>query len=130
MPGDVPLVPKETTRPIMDLKDSKMRCPIYRTLKHYNIPQEKCRKCTQGIEWMAHALTSTLLKCYATTKRFKRAERALRGGNIVELCDVEAMWEACSHIFTDVLGFHRRPKEARMSTLVTRRYEAYAYCKE
>ena len=62
MPGDVPLVPKETTRPIMDLKDSKMRCPIYRTLKHYNIPQEKCRKELSGWRKCFDADTAEVLR--------------------------------------------------------------------
>ena len=57
---------------------------------------------------------------------FKRADCALKGGKLVELGDVEAMWEACLPIFKNVLGEHRRPEEAKITTLVTRRYQAYA----
>ena len=109
-----------------DPKDSKMRYPPYRTLKHYDIPQEKCRKELSGWRKCFDEDTAEVL---LDNEAFKRAERALRGGKVVELGDVEAMWEACSHIFTDVLGLHRRPEEAKMSTLVTRRYEAYAQLK-
>ena len=106
-----------------DPTDSKMRYPPYRCLKHYDIPTNTCRKELSGWRTCFDMDTADVLR---DNEAFKRADSALKGGKSVELCDVEAMWEACLPIFNNVLGDHRRPEEAKITTLVTRRYQAYA----
>lgn len=96
-----------------DPKDSKMQFPPYRTLKFYDVPQEKCRKRLNGWRNCFEADTAEVLKDHAA---FKRAESALKLGNVVQLSDVEEMWEVCSPHFSNILGAHRRPEEAKMST--------------
>ena len=50
----------------------------------------------------------------------------MQRGNQVELADESAMWDRVADHFSTIIVGHRRPAEASISTLVTRRYEALA----
>ena len=50
----------------------------------------------------------------------------MQRGNQVDLADESAMWERVADHFASIVVGHRRPAEASISTLVTRRYEAFA----
>jgi integrase len=106
-----------------DPKDPQMRYPPYRTLKHYDVPNPNCYKMLSGWRNCFDVDADAILR---DNEAWKRAVRDLKAGKAAELADVEDMWEACAPLFASMLGGHRRPEEAKMSTLVTRRYEAYA----
>jgi hypothetical protein len=109
-----------------DPKDPQMRYPPYRTLKHYDIPSSNCSKKLSGWRNCFDIDADTVLR---DTDAWKRAVRDLKSGKAAELADVEDMWETCAPVFAGMLGDHRRPEEAKMSTLITRRYQAYAQMK-
>ena len=104
-----------------DPKDSKMQFPPYRTLKFYDVPQEKCRKRLNGWRNCFEADTADVLNEHAA---FKRAESALKLGNVMQLSNVEEMWEVCSPHFSKIIGAHLRPEEAKICTLETRRVQS------
>ena len=106
-----------------DPNDPQMRYPPYRTLKHYDIPSSQCCKVLSGWRNCFDVDAAEVLR---DSDAWQRAVQDLKSGKAAELADVEVMWEACAPVFASMLGEHRRPEEAKMSTLITRRYQAYA----
>lgn len=106
-----------------DPTDSCKRFPPYRILKRHDFFSEASYKRFSG--WRA-CFEHDCVHLLEDSEEFKRACSAMQRGDQVELADESAMWECVADHFSTILIGHRRPAEASISTLVTRRYEAYA----
>ena len=106
-----------------DPKDSAQRFPPYRVLKAHDFSHNTSRKQLSGWRTCFEMDTAHLLH---GNESYKRAVEACKRGESATLQDENDMWAVVEDHFRLALAGHRRPGEAKIGTLVTRRYEAHA----
>ena len=106
-----------------DPKDSAKRFPPYRVLKAHDFSHNTSRKQLSGWRTLFEIDTAHLLHGNAS---YKQAVEACKRGESATLQVENDMWAVVEDHFRLALAGHRRPGEAKIGTLVTRRYEAHA----